>query len=50
MDLDEKIYHLRKKLDDNISNNESYEKIYSISLELDELIAEYYRNEACKNK
>ena len=50
MSLDEKIYNLRKKLDDSISNNESYDKIYGISIELDELIAEYYREEVAKNK
>ena len=50
MDLDEKIYHLRKRLDDSIANNESYEKIYSISIQLDELIAEYYRENAAINK
>lgn len=50
MNLDEKICNLRKKLDNSISNNESYDKIYKISLQLDELIAEYYRKEAFKNK
>lgn len=44
MNIKEKICELRKKLDDSISRNESYDKIYSISLQLDELIAEYYRN------
>lgn len=44
MSLNEEISELRKKLDDSISKNESYDKIYSISLQLDELIAKYYKN------
>lgn len=50
MNLDDKIYNLRKKLDNSISDNESYDKIYEISLQLDELIAEYYRREAAKKE
>ncbi len=44
-DLNEKICNLRKKLDDSISNKEDYDKIYNISLQLDDLINEYYREE-----
>ncbi|MBR3324576.1 MAG: Spo0E family sporulation regulatory protein-aspartic acid phosphatase [Clostridia bacterium] len=34
---------LRKKLDDSILNDEDYSVIYKLSTELDELIAQYYR-------
>ena len=40
--LEEKIVKLREKLNESISNDEKYEKIYKLSIELDELIAEYY--------
>ncbi len=42
--LDEKICELRDKLNKSIENGEDYEKIYRLSVELDELIAEFYRN------
>jgi len=41
---------MRKKLDESIEKNENYAKIYSISLEIDDLIAEYYREEKRRNK
>lgn len=44
MSLEKRIEELRKKLDDSISQNKSYDEIYQISLKLDELIVEYYRN------
>lgn len=40
--MEEKIIKLRKKLDNSITNDEKYEIIYKISIELDELIAKYY--------
>ncbi len=43
--IDEKICKLREKLNRSIQNNENYEIIYEISVELDNLIAEYYKNE-----
>lgn len=43
MVIDDEICKMRKKLDRSIEQSESYDKIYAISLELDKLIAEYYR-------
>lgn len=42
--LDEKICNLRDKLNKCISNGEDYSVIYKVSVELDELIAQYYSN------
>ena len=44
-ELNEKICNLRRKLDDSIARKEDYNKIYSISLQLDDLINEYYRKD-----
>ena len=38
----EEINKLREKLNESIINNEDYEIIYNLSIELDKLIAEYY--------
>ncbi len=46
MMLNEKICELREKLNDSIINGEDYSVIYKISVELDELIAQYYN---CNN-
>ena len=40
--LEEKIIDLREKLNKSIEDGEKYEKIYQISVELDELVAKYY--------
>ena len=40
--IEEKIKKLREKLNQSIENNEKYEIIYKLSIELDELIAKYY--------
>lgn len=40
--LEEKIKNVREKLNKSIENDEKYEKIYKLSIELDELIAIYY--------
>jgi len=37
------INNVRKKLNESILNNEDYSVIYELSLELDKLIAQYYR-------
>lgn len=42
--LNEKIRALRKELDDSISREESFDKIYELSRKLDDLISEYYEN------
>lgn len=41
--LDEEILELRRKLNESIINNNKYEVIYTLSVELDELIAKYYK-------
>ncbi len=41
--LNDDICKLRDKLNKSIENNEDYEVIYKLSVELDELIAKYYR-------
>ena len=43
--LNDEICKLREKLNKSIINGEDYEKTYKISVELDELIAEYYKIE-----
>ena len=42
--IDEKICKLREELNKSIQNGEDYEKIYMISVRLDDLIAEYYKD------
>ena len=41
--LNEEICKLRNKLNESIVVGEDYSVIYQISIELDELIAEYYK-------
>lgn len=43
--IDEKICILREKLNKSIQDGEDYNIIYDISVELDNLIAEYYKIE-----
>ena len=43
--LNDEICKLREKLNNSIINGEDYEKTYKISVELDQLIAEYYKVE-----
>ena len=40
----EKICYLRDKLNKSIQNGEDYDKIYTISVKLDEVIAQYYKD------
>lgn len=42
--IDEKICKLRGELNRSIQNGEDYDTIYTISIRLDNLIAEYYKN------
>lgn len=42
--LNDEICKLRDKLNKSIEENASYDEIYKISVELDELIAKYYKN------
>lgn len=46
--LQQKIEKLRNKLEMQISNNISYEDIYKTSIELDELIIQYYVSDKIK--
>ena len=41
--MDELICRKRDELNQSIVNGDDYDKIYNLSVELDELIAEYYR-------
>ncbi|MTI49052.1 aspartyl-phosphate phosphatase Spo0E family protein [Sporosalibacterium faouarense] len=43
MTLSDKIINLRDKLNKSLDENRKYEYIYNLSVELDQLIAEYYR-------
>ena len=40
--VDEEILELRRKLNERITKEKDYTYIYTLSLELDELIARYY--------
>ena len=44
--LNEEICKLRDKLNESIVTGKEYSVIYQLSIELDELIAEYYRENA----
>ena len=41
--LNDEICKLRDKLNNAIENNADYDEIYKLSVELDELIAEFYK-------
>lgn len=41
--LDEEILELRRKLNESVTNEKNYDKTYKLSIELDELIAKYYK-------
>lgn len=43
--LNDEICKLREELNNSIINGQDYELTYKLSVELDELIAEYYRTE-----
>ena len=47
--LNEEICELREKLNESITNGEDYMVTYKLSIELDELIARYYRNHGLRN-
>lgn len=49
--LNEEICKLRDKLNKSIENGDDYSITYKLSIELDELIAKYYRSfPKCKKK
>lgn len=41
--IDKEILELRRKLDESITKDKKYETTYELSIELDDLIAEYYK-------
>lgn len=43
--LNDEICKLREKLNNSIASGDDYSVIYKLSIELDELIAEYYRRQ-----
>ncbi len=47
--LNDEIRKKREELNKSIEENRDYSEIYKISVELDELIAEYYRQKANKS-
>ena len=44
--LNDEICNLREKLNKSIENGDDYKIIYNLSVELDELIAKYYKVES----
>lgn len=48
--LNDEICKLRDKLNKSIINDEDYSIVYQISIELDELIAQYYKSLTDKKK
>ena len=44
--LNDEICKLREKLNKSIEDGDDYEVIYNLSVELDELIAKYYKVES----
>ena len=48
--IDEEILKLREKLNKSIEDGDDYEKIYKLSVELDELIAKYYSDKESKKR
>ena len=45
--INDEICKLREKLNESIATGKEYDEIYKISVELDELIAEYYIKRSC---
>ena len=41
--LDEEILELRRKLNESIINEKNYDKTYKLSIELDELITNWWK-------
>lgn len=48
--IDEEICRLREELNQSIIDEKDYNIIYKISIELDELIAQYYSNNRKNSK
>ena len=43
MKIEDKIINLKLKLESQIEKNESYETLYSTSVEIDKLLVKYYK-------
>ena len=48
--LNDEICNLRDKLNNSIASGEDYSVIYKLSVELDELIAQFYRDKIEKKE
>ncbi|MBQ3145578.1 MAG: Spo0E family sporulation regulatory protein-aspartic acid phosphatase [Clostridia bacterium] len=48
--LDQEILELRRKLDESVANEKDYAKTYRLSIELDQLITQYYNKKLNKEK
>ena len=48
--INDEICKLREKLNNSIATGQDYDKIYRISIELDELIAKYIKENVNKEK
>ena len=48
--LEDKINKKREELNDSIENNGKYEDVYRLSIELDDLISEFYKKSKEKQK
>ena len=48
--LEDEIQRKRKQLNESIEKNGKYEDVYRLSVELDELITEFYKNSKQKRK
>ena len=48
--LEEKIKIKRKQLNESLENNGKYEDVYRLSVELDDLITEFYKDSKEKRK
>lgn len=48
--LNDEICKKRDELNESIKNNEDYDTIYKLSVELDELIVKYYMEEEAKER
>ena len=48
--IEEKIQKKRNQLNESIEKNRKYEDVYKLSVELDELIAEFYKDSQNRKK
>jgi len=48
--LEEEIQRKRKELNESIENRKKYEDVYKLSVELDDLITEFYKESEEKRK